>query len=514
MSFWLQHLPILPIITPLLAGAAMLLLADTSRYARAGIALVSTLGQLAAAIALLAVAGGAVPGVWPDGVGVYLVGDWPAPFGIVLVVDRLAAVMLTLTAVLGLASLVYSLSRWDRAGVHFHSLFQFLLMGLNGAFLTGDLFNLYVWFEVMLIASFVLLALGGRREQMEGAIKYVALNLIASAFFLAGIGILYGMAGTLNMADLARQLREVPHGGTVPVIAALLFAAFGIKSAVFPLFFWLPASYHTPPVAVTTIFSALLTKVGVYVLVRIFTLIFVQEAEAGQALILAAAGLTMVTGVLGAVAQHEMRRLLSFHIVSQIGYLVMGLGLLTPLALAGTVFFMVHVIAAKSALFLVTGIVKRLTGTTELGELGGLYEGRPLVGMLFLVPAMALAGIPPLSGFWAKLALVRAGLLEGRYVVVAAALAVSILTLFSMTKIWAEAFWKDRPVPPGEPRVLYHPHVAGRAWLLLGMPALLLALTTVVMGVGAEPVFRLSLAAADQLLNPDLYIAAVLGAKP
>lgn len=249
-------------------------------------------------------------------------------------------------------------------------------------------------------------------------------------------------------------------------------------------------------------------------LVRIFTLIFVQEAEAGQALILAAAGLTMVTGVLGAVAQHEMRRLLSFHIVSQIGYLVMGLGLLTPLALAGTVFFMVHVIAAKSALFLVAGIVKRLTGTTELGELGGLYEGRPLVGMLFLVPAMALAGIPPLSGFWAKLALVRAGLLEGRYVVVAAALAVSILTLFSMTKIWAEAFWKDRPVPPGEPRVLYHPHVAGRAWLLLGMPALLLALTTVVMGVGAEPVFRLSLAAADQLLNPDLYIAAVLGAKP
>ncbi|WP_458250556.1 Na+/H+ antiporter subunit D [Geobacter anodireducens] len=498
----------LPLIIPL-ATAVAGLLAWNRRGVQRLLGICGTMALLGTGLGLLAI-------VQRQGVVSVQAGNWPAPFGITLVADLFSAVMVVVAGAMGLAVAVYSLASADieHESLGYHPLMQVLLLGVCGSLLTGDLFNLYVWFEVMLIASFVLLALGGRREQMEGAIKYVALNLIASAFFLAGIGILYGMAGTLNMADLARQLREVPHGGTVPVIAALLFAAFGIKSAVFPLFFWLPASYHTPPVAVTTIFSALLTKVGVYVLVRIFTLIFVQEAEAGQALILAAAGLTMVTGVLGAVAQHEMRRLLSFHIVSQIGYLVMGLGLLTPLALAGTVFFMVHVIAAKSALFLVAGIVKRLTGTTELGELGGLYEGRPLVGMLFLVPAMALAGIPPLSGFWAKLALVRAGLLEGRYVVVAAALAVSILTLFSMTKIWAEAFWKDRPVPPGEPRVLYHPHVAGRAWLLLGMPALLLALTTVVMGVGAEPVFRLSLAAADQLLNPDLYIAAVLGAKP
>ncbi len=498
----------LPLIIPL-ATAVAGLLAWNRRGVQRLLGICGTMALLGTGVGLLAI-------VQRQGVVSVQAGNWPAPFGITLVADLFSAVMVVVAGAMGLAVAVYSLASADieHESLGYHPLMQVLLLGVCGSLLTGDLFNLYVWFEVMLIASFVLLALGGRREQMEGAIKYVALNLIASAFFLAGIGILYGMAGTLNMADLARQLREVPHGGTVPVIAALLFAAFGIKSAVFPLFFWLPASYHTPPVAVTTIFSALLTKVGVYVLVRIFTLIFVQEAEAGQALILAAAGLTMVTGVLGAVAQHEMRRLLSFHIVSQIGYLVMGLGLLTPLALAGTVFFMVHVIAAKSALFLVAGIVKRLTGTTELGELGGLYEGRPLVGMLFLVPAMALAGIPPLSGFWAKLALVRAGLLEGRYVVVAAALAVSILTLFSMTKIWAEAFWKDRPMPPGEPRVLYHPHVAGRAWLLLGMPALLLALTTVVMGVGAEPVFRLSLAAADQLLNPDLYIAAVLGAKP
>lgn len=498
----------LPLIIPL-ATAVAGLFAWNRRELQRLLGVCGTTALLGVGVALLTV-------VQRQGVVSVQAGNWPAPFGITLVADLFSAVMVVVAGAMGLAVAVYSLASADieHESLGYHPLMQVLLLGVCGSLLTGDLFNLYVWFEVMLIASFVLLALGGRRDQMEGAIKYVALNLIASAFFLAGIGILYGMAGTLNMADLARQLREVPHGGTVPVIAALLFAAFGIKSAVFPLFFWLPASYHTPPVAVTTIFSALLTKVGVYVLVRIFTLIFVQEAEAGRTLILAAAGLTMVTGVLGAVAQHEMRRLLSFHIVSQIGYLVMGLGLLTPLALAGTIFFMVHVIAAKSALFLVAGIVKRLTGTTELAELGGLYEGRPLVAGLFLVPALALAGIPPLSGFWAKLALVRAGLGEGRYVVVAAALAVSILTLFSMTKIWAEAFWKDHPVREGEAHAQYHPHIPGGARLLLGVPALVLALATVAMGVGAEPLFRLSLTAADQLLNPDLYIAAVLGVKP
>lgn len=305
----------LPLIIPL-ATAVAGLFAWNRRELQRLLGVCGTTALLGAGVALLTV-------VQRQGVVSVQAGNWPAPFGITLVADLFSAVMVVVVGAMGLAVAVYSLASADidHESLGYHPLMQVLLLGVCGSLLTGDLFNLYVWFEVMLIASFVLLALGGRRQQMEGAIKYVALNLIASAFFLAGIGILYGVAGTLNMADLARQLRAVPHGGTVPVIAALLFAAFGIKSAVFPLFFWLPASYHTPPVAVTTIFSALLTKVGVYVLVRIFTLIFVQEAEAGRTLILAAAGLTMVTGVLGAVAQHEMRRLLSFHIVSQIGYL-------------------------------------------------------------------------------------------------------------------------------------------------------------------------------------------------
>jgi multicomponent Na+:H+ antiporter subunit D len=286
----------------------------------------------------------------------------------------------------------------------------------------------------MLIASFVLLAMGGKRANLEGAIKYVVLNLIASSLFLAAVGILYGVAGTLNMADLARLIREAEVSGPLPVIAILFMIAFGIKAAVFPLFFWLPASYHTAPIAVVTIFSALLTKVGVYALIRVFTLIFINEVVAWQPYILAVAGLTMIVGVLGAVAQDEMRRLLSFHIVSQIGYLVMGLGLLTRLSLAGTIYFMIHVIAAKSALFLATGMVRRLAGSTELKKLGGLYRTQPLLAALFLLPALALAGIPPLSGFWAKLALVWAGLDSGHYIVVVAALLVSLMTLYSMTR--------------------------------------------------------------------------------
>ena len=275
-----------------------------------------------------------------------------------------------LTGITGLAVAVYSLGSIDagREAHGYHPLFHVLLMGVSMAFLTGDLFNLYVAFEVMLMASFVLLALGGERAQLEGAVKYVTLNLLSSAVFLAAVGVLYGVAGTLNMADLALAVQRGTAPGLVTTLACLFLVAFGIKAAVFPLFFWLPASYHTPPVAVSALFAGLLTKVGVYALVRAFTLVFTGDTALTHGLILAVAVLTMVTGVLGAAAQFEFRRVLSFHIVSQIGYMVLGLGLFTPLALAGTVFYLIHHIVVKTNLFLVGGIVKRLGGTLELGQ--------------------------------------------------------------------------------------------------------------------------------------------------
>ena len=500
----MNHLLFLPLLIPLATAIACLALwqrRDLQRWV-----------SLAGSVALFLAGWGLLAAVRQQGVLSVQAGAWAAPFGITLVADLFSAILVCVTGVMGVAVAIYALADMEpgHERLGYHPLMQVLLLGVCGSFLTGDIFNLYVWFEVMLIASFVLLALGGKRANLEGAIKYVVLNLIASSLFLAAVGILYGVAGTLNMADLARMLRASESSGPIPVIAILFMLAFAIKAAVFPLFFWLPASYHTAPIAVTTIFSALLTKVGVYALIRIFTLIFINETVEWQTYILLVAGLTMVVGVLGAMAQDEMRRLLSFHIVSQIGYLIMGLGLLTVLSLAGTIYFMIHVIAAKSALFLATGMVRRIAGSTELKKLGGLYRTQPLLAALFFLPALALAGIPPLSGFWAKLSLVWSGLESGHYLVVAAALLVSLLTLFSMTKIWAEAFWKAR-LTNAESLLPSTIALSPGSFWLMALPTGFLGLATVVMGFCPEPFYVLCMEAAGQLLQPTAYIAAVLG---
>lgn len=492
-------LVVLPVLLPLATASACLLLRRRHAAQRAA-SVVGASAHLALAAALLHRVDGA-------GIQVTQMGAWPAPYGISLVADLLAAIMVVLTGVTGLAVAVYALGSIDRQReAHgFHPLLHVLLMGVSMAFLTGDLFNLYVAFEVMLMASFVLLALGGERAQLEGAVKYVTLNLLSSAIFLAAVGALYGVTGTLNMADLAHAVQRGTSPGLVTTLACLLLVAFGIKAAAFPFFFWLPASYHTPPVAVSALFAGLLTKVGVYALLRAFTLVFTGDSVLTHGLILGAAALTMVTGVLGAAAQFEFRRVLAFHIVSQIGYMLLGLGLMTPLALAGTVFYLIHHIVVKTNLFLVAGLVQRLSGSLELGSLGGLYRRRPVLALIFLVPACSLAGIPPLSGFWGKLLLVKAGLDAGQWLLTGIALAVSLLTLFSMTKLWNEAFWKEPPEPCIQTE-------AALPWTLLG-PVVALAAITVLVGLGVGPVFALASRAAAQLADPAQYIQAVLGAQ-
>jgi multicomponent Na+:H+ antiporter subunit D len=509
----------MPILIPLLAAALMLVFwRRTSLQRRVNVIGASAL--LASAVALLAA-------VRERGILVVRIGDWPAPFGIVLVADLFSAVMVLMAALMGMAVAVYSLQNIDRRRERFfyYPLLHILLMGVCGAHLTGDIFNLYVWFEVMLMSSFVLLALGGERAQLEGAIKYVTLNLVSSAIFLAAVGILYGMVGTLNMADLAVRLANLENPRMATMLSLMFFVSFGVKAALFPFFFWLPASYHTPPVAVSAIFAGLLTKVGVYTLVRVYTLIFRQEYDVTGLLMLGAAGLTMLIGVLGAAAQGEVRRILSFHIISQIGYMIMGLGLamvlihadrpeLATLALGGAVFYIVHHILVKTNLFLISGILQRIRGTLALDQLGGLYRAYPLLGVLFLIPAMSLAGMPPLSGFFSKFILVRAGLEAGQYLIVAVALAVSLLTLFSMTKIWAEAFWKADPAPAARPgrhacRLRTAPPFSrpGLGWM--AAPCIVLACMTLSFGIFAQPLFRLATEAAAQLLDTRAYIEAV-----
>jgi multicomponent Na+:H+ antiporter subunit D len=495
---------VLPIAVPLTTATACLLAWRHPR-GRGLLSIVGAAGLLACSIALLA-------GTRMSGIHATQIGAWPAPFGITFVADLFSAMMVVLAGIVGLAVVVTSVAGVDppRKAFGYHPLVHVLLAGVCGAFLTGDLFNLYVWFEVMLISSFVLLALGGERRQLEGAIKYVTLNLISSALFLAAVGVLYGLTGTLNMADLSVELPAVPRTTFVTATALLFLVAFGIKAAVFPLFFWLPASYHTPPPAVSALFAGLLTKVGVYALIRVFTLLFTQETGYTHAILLWIAGFTMVTGVLGAVAQSELRRLLAFHIISQIGYLVMGLALLVPLALAGAIFFLVHNILAKSNLFLVSGVVRRVGGSYELGRLGGLYRDRPWLAMGFLVPALSLAGVPPLSGFSAKLILVQAGLQAEQYAIVAVALGVGMLTLFSMTKIWAEAFWKAAPERDATATA---PAPAGRTPPALALPIAGLCGLSLLIGLWPVPLLSLASGAAEQLLDPARYARAVLEAR-
>ena len=498
---------ILPILIPFFTAILLLLIQKQPQVQR-GLSLLGAFLLVGAAFGLLA-------DVTQQGIQVAQMGNWPAPYGITLVADLFSAIMIMLTALMGLAVVAYSLVSIDSDHENFgyYPILQVLLMGIAGAFLTGDIFNLYVWFEVLLIASFVLLALGGERSQIEGAIKYVTLNLLSSAIFLAAVGIIYGVAGTLNMADLAMRLDGLNQPGLVTTVSMIFLVAFGIKAAVFPFFFWLPASYHTPPAAVSAIFAGLLTKVGVYALIRVFTLIFTQNTDYAGAIILTIAGLTMVLGILGAVAQNEMRRILSFNLVSHIGYIVMGLGLsmglglerLASLALAGSIFYIIHDVVVKTNLFLISGSVERLQGTALLKKSGGLYISKPGLAALFLIPALSLSGIPPLSGFWPKLALLQAGLALGQYAIVAAALLVSLLTLYTMTKIWSEVFWKEPPesneLPPQTPS----------NWRLSLVPICILALLTIIIGLAAEPVFTLAQTAAEQLLEPSYYIETVLG---
>ncbi len=493
-----------PLIIPFLTAIACFLARHDQRLQR----WLSVGGAVALLIASLAL-GAAVLEQGPIAAAM---GGWIPPFGIVLVADLFAASMVVITGIIAVATTVYGLGEIgaEKERIGYHMLLHSLLAGVCGAFLTGDIFNLYVWFEVMLIASFGLLGLGGRKAQLDGAIKYVVLNLISTIAFLTGVGLLYGATGTLNMADLRGAVHGLENQTVVLTTAAMFLFAFGVKAALFPVFFWLPASYHTPAVTVSSVFSALLTKVGVYALIRVFTLIYDTEMPQIQGLLITVSALTMLTGVLGAAAQNDIRRILSFHIISQIGYMVLGLALFTPLALVGGIFYIIHHIVVKANLFLVGGVVKRLTGSEDLAQIGGLWQRAPWLAVLFLIPALSLAGIPPLSGFWAKLVIIQASLEAQSYTVAFVALLVGLLTIYSMSKIWLEAFWKPHPDAAGAAKLtLTRTEMA----VLVG-PIVFLAAITVAIGLVTAPFYDVAAEAAAQLVDPEAYVRAVLGERP
>jgi multicomponent Na+:H+ antiporter subunit D len=493
----------LPILFPIL-GVALCGLFWSNKSAQRIISLVASVGLLGSALAL-------TTAVYDGTVLATSFGNWDAPFGIVFVADMFAAAMVLITGIMAVAVGVYGLNGdiEPRENAFYHLLYQGLLLGVTGAFLTGDIFNLYVWFEIMLISSFGLLALGGTRAQLDAGVKYVTLNLIATTFFLITVGFLYGMTGTLNMADLARVLPTLENQGLVTTLAVMFLMTFGSKAAVFPLFYWLPAAYHTASAPIVAIFAALLTKVGVYAIIRTFTLLFDGDAGYTGPIVAAIAIFTMITGVLGAAAHFDIRRILSFHIISQIGYMLFGIAVATPLAVGGSILYVIHHIIVKANLFLIAGAIDRAGGSFHLKKLGGLYTSLPMLGVLFLIPALSLAGLPPLSGFWSKFTVIKASLDAGHVVLAATGLLVGLLTLYSMLKIWNEAFWKAAPATSAEPI---------RAWqtdrktrLLMLTPIVSLAAITLTIGLFAEPFVDFSLRAGAQLLDKSAYIDAVFG---
>jgi len=455
-------------------------------------------------------------------------GGWAAPFGISLVADPLAALLLFVSAAVTLAIALFAADDVDqaRSDAGFHGFVQVVLTGVVGALLTGDVFNLYVWFEVMLIGSFALMTLGADRVQLDGAIKYIALNLVATVLLLTAIGLLHGMAGTLNLADLHRVMAERPDDGMSTVVATFFLVAFGIKAALFPVFAWLPAAYHTVPITVAALFAALMTKIGVYSLLRVGSLVFTGEM-ADMHLLLTGAGLaTLVIGLAGAIAEQRMRRLLAWHVMVSVGILLLGVALGTEAALAAAFLYFVHGMLAKAALFMVIGMAERHGAGERMDEVGGLQRLSPWLAAAFLFSALSLIGLPPTPGFWAKLAYVKAGLDAGSVVLVVAVLLAGLLSFLPLMRLWNEMFWKAAPTPASTDEALAaltrKPGAAPlrqpmrAATIPAGMVCGLggLTLLSVLIGLAPASLYALAADASATVIDPAPYLQAVLGEAP
>lgn len=487
--------PIALILLPLLT-ALMLIIGGRPGTRRRCFAAGSAAVQFGIAVFL-------VERTWQDHTFVLPLGDWSAHYGIVLVVDLLAAIMLALSTLTALATILYGFAESEVRIEHplRLPLVQFLVVGINLAFCTGDLFNLFVAFEVMLISSYALLTLEADNWDIKQAYPYVAINLVGSTLFLCAAGLAYGLFGTLNFAEIAMRAREISDDPRVLTLALLLLVVFSIKAGLFPLYHWLPNSYPTLAIPLAALYAGMLTKVGVYVLLRVFGTVLPHDLHFAHQLLAWLAGLTMLTAVMGAISRNFIRGILSFHILSQIGFMVLAIGFFTPLSFAAAIFYITHHIIVKASLFLIGGVAACLNRTDNLDRMGNLWQHAPWLGVLFLFQALSLAGLPPLSGFWGKYVILLVGLEQREYWLVAAALLASILTLFSMLKIWNGAFWNsddEREV------CLWDLRWVKMTWIVAGLTVI-----SISIGVGAEGFMQLAMKAAEDALDQDGYAAAV-----
>ena len=535
MNAWMTHLPVLPIAIPLLTGALLVLLKESRRKTRLALSVLSVLAQLVVAVQLVAVAAGAEPHVWPGGIAVYLVGDWPAPFGIVLVADRLAAVMLLLCSVLGLAALIYSTARWDRAGVYFLPLFQLLMMGLNGAFLTGDLFNLFVFFEVLLAASYGLMLHGSGEMRVSAGLHYIATNLVASFLLLIAIALVYGATGTLNMADLAIRAGQLagPDRRLFETAAAILGVAFLIKAAAWPLNFWLPNAYASASPPVAAVF-AIMTKVGVYALLRLGSLLLPTGAPAafGGEWMFPLGLATLLFGTLGMLATQQAERLIGYCIIMSSGTLLAALGMPGVTLTGPALFYLITSVLALGAFYMLVEMIERtrsfgadvLAVSLEAFDLDdpespdrsddvvgvAIPAAMAFLGMAFICCALLVAGLPPLSGFVAKFSLLSAALQTSStdtpsaaaWLLVATVLLSGLAGIIALTRTGIRLFWsaEDSVVP--------------RLRVSEAAPVGVLLLGCLGLAIWAGPVMAYLNDTALSLDRPQAYVDSVFAREP
>ncbi|OZE27631.1 Na+/H+ antiporter subunit D [Rhodococcus sp. 05-2255-1e] len=516
----------LPVLIPMLAAALTLVLGRRPRAQRF-ITIVALTAVVAISSTMLYLAD-------RDGTSALQVGGWDSPLGISLVVDRLSAMMLVVSSIVLLAVMVYSIGQGIRDGSEdqpvsiFLPTYLALTAGVCNAFLAGDLFNLFVGFEVLLAASFVLLTLGASADRVRAGVSYVMVSMVSSLIFLIGIALVYGATGTLNLAHIAVRMDDIPSG-TRTAIFAVLLVAFGIKAAVFPLSTWLPDSYPTAPAPVTAVFAGLLTKVGVYAIIRAHTLLF-PDGSLDNVLMVCGL-LTMLVGILGSIAQSDIKRLLSFTLVSHIGYMIFGVALSTQSGLSGSIYYVAHHILVQTTLFLVVGLIERQAGSSSLRRLGGLAAASPVLAIVFLVPALNLGGIPPFSGFIGKVALLQAGSDQGSvlaWLLVAGGTVTSLLTLYVVARVWTKAFWRARAdAPEGDladnsPSALLDDSSdiqfgdredVGRMPAFMLIPTIGLVVVGLAMTVFAGRIIDISDRAAADLRDRSVYIDAVRGAE-
>ncbi|MGJ9413340.1 Na+/H+ antiporter subunit D [Aeromicrobium sp. CF4.19] len=527
----MTQLVIVPVLLPLLGAGLCLVLGRSARAQRlVSVVVLSTVVVTAATLLVRADRFG------PQAVSI---GGWGPDIGISLVADRLSALMLLVSTVVTLCVLLYSFGQGivefgrDTPLSVFHPTYLVLSAGVSNAFLSADLFNLFVGFEVLLASSFVLITLGGTEARIRAGTIYIIVSLVSSMIFLISIACVYAATGTVNFAQLATRLGDLPPGVAL-MLQLLLLTTFCIKAAVFPLSAWLPDSYPTAPAPVTAVFAGLLTKVGIYAIVRTQTLLF--PGDAVRDLLLWASILTMVIGILGAVAQSDVKRVLSFTLVSHIGFMLFGIAIASQLGLSGAIFYIVHHITVQTVLFLVAGLIEYRSGTTNLEKLGGLARSAPVLAVVFFVPAMNLAGIPPFSGFLGKIALGQAGIAAGDWLAivgVAASVLTSLLTLYAVAKVWNRAFWQPvKEVPADHDDDWSHGPLHGHGQVStgtqvtsmwekveeetrvpfgMGGPTVILVLASIVLTVAAGPLFGITDRAAAELLERTPYIVAVLG---